>query len=56
MLLDGSNSMGGDFDMGGHKITNIQDPSADSDAVTKKFMIENTTQSHVSSIGQGECF
>ena len=56
MLLDGSNSMGGDFDMGGHKITNIQDPSADSDAVTKKFMIENTTQSHVSSIGQENFF
>ena len=56
MLLDGSNSMGGDFDMGGHKITNIQDPSADSDAVTKKFMIENTTQSHVSSIGQENVF
>ena len=56
MLLDGSNSMGGDFDMSGHKITNLQDPSADSDAVTKKFMIENTTQSHVSSIGQDNVF
>ena len=56
MLLDGSNSMGSDLDMGGHKITNIQDPSADSDAVTKKFMIENTTQSHVSSIGQENVF
>ena len=56
MLLDGSNSMGGDFDKGGHKITNIQEPSADSDAVTKKFMIENTTQSHVSSIGQENVF
>ena len=56
MLLDGSNLMWGDFDMGGHKITNIQDPSADSDAVTKKFMIENTTQSHVSSIGQDNVF
>ena len=28
----------------------------DSDAVTKKFMIENTTQSHVSSIGQENVF
>ena len=56
MLLDGSNSMGSDFDMGGHKITNIQDPSADSDAVTKKFMIENTIQSHVSSIGHENVF
>ena len=56
MLLDGSNSMGGDFDTGGHKISNIQDPIADSDAVTKKFMIENTTQSHVSSIGHENVF
>ena len=52
----GENKMLSNLDMNFNKITNIQDPSADSDAVTKKFMIENTTQSHVSSIGQENVF
>ena len=52
----GDNKMLSNLDMNFNKITNIQDPNADSDAVTKKFMIENTTQSHVSSIGQENVF
>ena len=52
----GDNKMLSNLDMNKNKITNLQDPSADSDAVTKKFMIENTTQSHVSSIGQKNVF
>ena len=52
----GENKMLSNLDMNKNKITNLQDPSADSDAVTKKFMIENTTQSHVSSIGQDNVF
>ena len=52
----GDNKMLSNLDMNKNKITNLQDPSTDSDAVTKKFMIENTTQSHVSSIGQKNVF
>ena len=52
----GDNKMLSNLDMNKNKITNIQEPSADSDAVTKKFMIENTTQSHVSSIEQENVF
>ena len=52
----GDTKMLSNLDMNKNKITNLQDPSADSDAITKKFMIENTTQSHVSSIGQDNVF
>ena len=52
----GENKMLSNLDMNKNKITNLQDPSADSEAVTKKFMIENTTQAHVSSIGQENVF
>ena len=52
----GDNKMLSNLDMNKNTITNLQDPSVDSDAVTKKFMIENTTQSHVSSIGQDNVF
>ena len=52
----GDNKMLSNLDMNKNTITNLQDPSADSDAVTKKFMIENTTQSHVSSIEQENVF
>ena len=47
MLLDGSNSMGGEFDMSGYKITNLQDPSVDSDAVTKKFTVDLVNQDKI---------
>ena len=48
--------MNGDLDMNFNKITNLQDPTTDSGAVTKKVLIENTTQSHVSPIGQENVF
>ena len=54
--INGSNSMQSNLKMGGYKITGIGSPTDDQDCVTKKFMIENTTQSHVSSIGQKNVF
>ena len=51
MLLNGSQAMESDMKMGGHKITGLGDPTDNQDAVTKKFMTDNTTQSHPSPIG-----
>ena len=51
MLLNGSQAMESDMKMEGHKITGLGDPTDNQDAVIKKFMTDNTTQSHPSPIG-----
>ena len=56
MLLDGSQAMIDDMDMGNNRIINCSSPIHDNDLVTKKYLSENTTQSHVSSIGQENVF
>lgn len=35
---DGSEAMDADLPMGGHKVVNVQDPTADQDAATKKYV------------------
>ena len=54
--INGSNSMQSNLKMGGYKITGIGSPTDDQDCVTKKYMLDNTAQIHVSPIGQENVF
>jgi hypothetical protein len=43
LLADGTRAMSGELSMGNHKITNLVDPTADQDAATKKYVIDQIT-------------
>ncbi|KAL9952193.1 hypothetical protein ACROYT_G039408 [Oculina patagonica] len=54
--IDGSNSMQANLKMGDHNITNLKEPINDGDAVNKKYMLDHTSESHVSPIDQKNVF
>ncbi|KAL9961705.1 hypothetical protein ACROYT_G030702 [Oculina patagonica] len=47
--IHGSNMMQANLDMGGYNITHLKDPSNDTDAVNKKYMLDYVGESHVQS-------
>ena len=53
---NGSNSMTADFDMGGHKIENLQDPSSNQDAVMKKYLEDHVGNSNIQSSNDNNAF
>ncbi|KAL9980405.1 hypothetical protein ACROYT_G008993 [Oculina patagonica] len=47
--IHGSNMMQANLDMGGYNITHLKNPTNDTDAVNKKYMLDHVGESHVQS-------
>ena len=56
MLIDGTQAMEGDLDMGGYIIKNITEPKFDSDGVNKKYLVDYIGKSHIQSINSENKF
>lgn len=56
MALDGRNPMEANLDMGGYNITNLKNPSNDTDAVNKKYLEDHVGESHVQSVNNENKF
>ena len=50
MLLNGTQAMKSNLDMGGYIINNIKEPKFDSDGVNKKYLVDHIGKSHIQSI------
>ena len=49
VLIDGSQTMSGDLDMGNNRIISLKKPMNDTDAVNKKYLEDQVGESHVQS-------
>ena len=56
MLIDGTQAMEADLDMGGYIIKNITEPKFDSDGVNKKYLVDYIGKSHIQSINSENKF
>ena len=56
MLIDGTQAMEADLDMGGYIIKNIAEPKFDSDGVNKKYLVDYIGKSHIQSINSENKF
>ena len=56
MLIDGTQAMEADLDMGGYIIKNITVPKFDSDCVNKKYLVDYIGKSHIQSINSENKF
>ena len=56
LLLDGTQAMEADLDMGGYIIKNITEPKFDSDGVNKKYLVDYIGKSHIQSINSENKF
>ena len=56
MLIDGTQAMEADLDMGGYIIKNITEPKFDSDCVNKKYLVDYIGKSHIQSINSENKF
>ena len=56
LLLDGTQIMEDDLDMGGYIIKNIKEPKFDSDCVNKKYLVDYIGKSHIQSINSENKF
>ena len=56
MLIDGTQTMEADLDMGGYIIKNITEPKFDSDGVNKKYLVDYIGKSHIQSINSENKF
>ncbi|KAL9964620.1 hypothetical protein ACROYT_G028283 [Oculina patagonica] len=54
--IHGSNMMQANLDMGGYNITHLKNPTNDTDAVNKKYMLDHVDSSHITSVGQENTF
>ncbi|KAL9968239.1 hypothetical protein ACROYT_G026589 [Oculina patagonica] len=54
--IHGSNMMQANLHMGGYNITHLKTPTNDTDAVTKKYMLDHVDSSHITSVGQENTF
>ncbi|KAL9981246.1 hypothetical protein ACROYT_G009921 [Oculina patagonica] len=54
--IHGSNMMEANLDMGGYNITHLKNPTNDTDAVNKKYMLDYVDSSHITSVGQENTF
>ncbi|KAL9987991.1 hypothetical protein ACROYT_G002382 [Oculina patagonica] len=54
--IHGSNMMQANLHMGGYNITHLKNPTNDTDAVNKKYMLDYVGESHITSVGQENTF
>ncbi|KAL9974074.1 hypothetical protein ACROYT_G011073 [Oculina patagonica] len=54
--IHGSNMMQANLHMGGYNITHLKNPTNDTDAVNKKYMLDHVDSSHITSVGQENTF
>ena len=56
MLLDGTQKMEGNLEMGGFKIVNMEEPKFPTDCVNKKYLIDYVSESHIQSVNSENKF